>query len=189
MKENTKKTEEISEHLLYEIWMLFTTAIFLNRNNDMFFHPDNSVEKNAFLESFVLHARALIDFLFTKPIKDDVSISDFLPENNLWQTKYKNIPDFLKEIQEPINKTAAHLTYYRIDKNKEWDASKISRELGMILKDFFDEVESKYLKEEFNNLYTRIDQELWSQKESLICTSQYIPLSSVPYMVIRGYNR
>jgi hypothetical protein len=174
-----KNVEFLSEHLLYEIWMLFKTALFLSQNDMQFYNSDIFPRKNAFLESFVIHARLIINFLFPNSksqYNDDVNVDDFIKTDGIWKTKYKEIPDYLKKIQTPINKSTAHLTYYRIDKKQKWDISKISKELGIILKEFFYEIDEDALKKEFIYLYNEIDRELWNKKEPVIVTTQYASL-------------
>ncbi len=81
---------------------------------------------NAVLESFSIHARNLIDFLYSKSLnKDrptDIVVDDFIDQPTL--SKFlPPIDPLLKEVITKANKQVAHLTRDRIDyelQGKEW---------------------------------------------------------------------
>jgi hypothetical protein len=75
-RRENKVLAKASEHLHYEWLMLCETA---NRLAADSFEDNTS--KNAFLESFTIHARALLHFLFPEgaPLKyDDVIAQDYV---------------------------------------------------------------------------------------------------------------
>ena len=67
----------LNEHISYEVIMLNYTFMRL-----MTFKPataENELDRNAFLESFGVHAWNLMEFLSKKVRKNDRNVSDYLP--------------------------------------------------------------------------------------------------------------
>jgi hypothetical protein len=110
---------EASEHLFYEFWMFSTLARALTTN---VFGKDN-VANNAILESFLIHARNLLDFLFAdsrEPRIDDVVAEDFLEVSEQWPAARGKMDPVLETLNRRVGKEVAHLTYARL--NVEADA-------------------------------------------------------------------
>jgi hypothetical protein len=105
-----------SEHLYYEIAMLVGTSNGLASGV-----AGESVLKNALLESFTLHARALLAFFYSdKPRPDDVVAEDFIPD---WPSMRPNEPTAFQALQIRVGKEIAHLTYERLsvtEAAKQW---------------------------------------------------------------------
>ena len=117
--------KETIKHVRYEYEMLVKTA------QCLYSKPPDPVIMNALIESYAIHARNIIDFLFPdKPRPDDITASRFLPGWN------KNLPSFLKDIRREINKRVSHLTEVRI-KEGDWNVPDITKDLGKILNQFF----------------------------------------------------
>src|SRR5678816_3490620 len=99
-----------SEHLYYE-WAMFGT---LARALTSGVFGDGPIN-NAVLESFTVHARVLLDFLFDpKPRQDDVVAEDFFPETTKWVQIRGDIPPILQQVESRVGKEVAHLTYARL---------------------------------------------------------------------------
>ena len=88
---------------------------------------------NAYLESFLIHARNLRDFLTRsrddKGVKpNDVLAEDFFDSDG-WSCPDE--PPYLKENRIRLNRSLAHLTYDRIQyqSNKGWNPQKIFHEV------------------------------------------------------------
>ena len=97
------------EHLFYEIWMLCEMADrLINRQYQ------DDVTKNAYVESFVVHSRNLLDFLYDKGTKDDDAIASDFEETTPW-----NPPpmDTILNTWYPtrMHKHLAHLTFTRLN--------------------------------------------------------------------------
>jgi len=112
-------------HICYELDMLqWSTVALLNMNPD----PGGNVpslifSKNALLETFAIHSRNLIDFLYppNKVRKTDVTIKDYI--NDKANLKIPECQKPLDEARTKANKQVAHLTTDRIDyeiTGKEW---------------------------------------------------------------------
>lgn len=125
---------EALEHIKYEIAMLLETSKILKSNEEL-----NRIRKNALVESFIIHARSLISFLYDKPIKnDDVMALDYL-DNNVWSLQFKSVPQSLETVKIRAHKEVAHITTFRIGKKlveKNWDVVNITTEIYEKLKIF-----------------------------------------------------
>jgi len=119
--------------------------------------------KNALLESFVIHARVLIDFFYAlNPQKDDVIAEDFLSSPDVWRNERPKLSERLSEAKERANKHLAHLTYQRVDvalNNREWPFVEISKDMRSVMKRFLEKVSA-------DNLGTQFTQMLCSKKET-----------------------
>jgi hypothetical protein len=115
--------------LWYELWMFNETSKYLILHGE-----ETTKEKNVYLESFLIHARNIIDFLEDKKYDNDIRCSDFeiakvvinLPKNN---TKTE------------INRWLSHITKERIEKEKpDWEYSIIRDEVNKCFKNFLNEL-------------------------------------------------
>src|SRR2546428_6664644 len=84
MPRRQKSTEELKETLKdldYEVWMLKRTAEILNAKKPNLADETSRVIHNALLESSMIHARSLIDFLYDEnPSSSDVVADDFFDD-------------------------------------------------------------------------------------------------------------
>src|SRR5690606_16936880 len=110
--------------LKYVIWMLNETATLSAK--------PNSPENNAYIESFVIHARMLIEFLYGESNRnDDIRAADYVDgwwDNYISKNKPLEKSEFIKNIKKKANLMAAHLTKagsMYSDKDKEWDRIRI----------------------------------------------------------------
>ena len=100
------------EHVLYEVMMLLRTAAGLG-------HPWPTVIANALLESFLLHARNLDDFLAgqrSKPLKrfQPVRGTDVVAQD--YARNWAPIPALNPGDRDYASQKVAHLTEFRSDK-------------------------------------------------------------------------
>ena len=112
------------KHLYYELWMLRETAGRLLHDNRI--HRD-LVIKNAMVESFCVHARAVAAFLYPEKFASrdgDVTATDYVTELPKWRaTRGEQLPEILLDLKERTGKEIAHLTSDRKeydDPGKEW---------------------------------------------------------------------
>lgn len=129
--------------LKYVVWMLNETAILTDE--------PNSVKNNAYIESFVIHARILITFLYDMPdSRDTILAANYLESWNETLSK----TDLLLNVKERANKMAAHLTreglkkYDADEEYKEWDRIKIRDEINKKLREFLDTVPEEAISRE-----------------------------------------
>lgn len=99
--------------------ILYYEILMLNKTVELYWAENNLIKKNSMLESFLIHARNLIDFLECNKIrKDDLVCSNFKDTNkidiNLDHAK------FAPEVKEKINKHLSHMTATRINEKINW---------------------------------------------------------------------
>lgn len=134
----TQQLQEMArEHISYEIEM------FEYAGGRLFKGGLNTAENNVMLETFLLHARCLIDFLYPdkNPRKDDVLADDFFPDPAVLRSAIPpslSIDTFLKQ---RTGKEVAHLTYARLDvtpEMKPWQVGQVHDQIGEAMAIFFE---------------------------------------------------
>lgn len=118
------------EHLTYELDMLrWSTVSLLNLKKDSSRNDSGlKFSKNSLVETFAIHSRNLIDFLFP-PMNTrdtDVTVRDYLDKKD--QQLIKQCGGILKDARFKADKQVAHLTTERISyeiTGKEWSYLKI----------------------------------------------------------------
>jgi hypothetical protein len=95
------------EHLLYEIEMFRWLASELPGKKE-------SNECSAFVESFALHLRNLIDFFYTEPFDDDVVAEYFYDDPSKWGRATTATPPVLLAAKKRADKEVSHLTKTRL---------------------------------------------------------------------------
>jgi hypothetical protein len=108
-----KRLRQFAEqHLLYEAGMLYeVTGKLMNRH-----HEDDLVVQNALLESFGIHNRNLIDFLWLdRPLKPTDAIAGDWIEG--WEAP--EMSERLASVKERVGKEMVHLSYNRLDVSED----------------------------------------------------------------------
>ena len=85
----------------------------------------------AILESFLLHARVIRDFLWEdrKRKPDDVLAIEFFENDEDWKTARPEQGRLLRAERRRLNKALAHLTHARDVNTSDWDICSIKDEL------------------------------------------------------------
>lgn len=129
--------EKATGNLCYVVWML-------NKMPTLIFKPNSQPENNAFIESFVIHARILIEFLHGDERNDTFFASDYCSN---WKRPLKE-EDFLLEIKRKANKMGAHLTATGVMMdNKDWPVIEIRDKLNKEIEEFLDDENTKITEE------------------------------------------
>lgn len=128
-----EKLQSASDDVQYELWMLFEVTSELVANAAVH-NERNPFMYNALIESFCIHARNLLHFLYGKRQRDDVMAEDFIPN---WSDVRPVIPSSLQTIRNQVSKHAAHLTYSRSKTKPVWDWRIISNEIVRIFNSSF----------------------------------------------------
>jgi len=101
-------------HLGYEVDMLAQTANWLATYYGKL-PPNATPMTNAFLESFLIHTRNLLDFLYPyHPEPGDVIADDFFDDPKTWRSNRPKQTKLLRSSRSRIAKEVAHLTYDRL---------------------------------------------------------------------------
>jgi len=116
-------------HLSYEIDMCFGTAELLRP-----FAAPKHVLYNALVESYALHLRNLIEFLYDAPTRpDDVNAVHYVRADVEWRDVSGTTPSLLEDAKQRAHKQIAHITEKRFADRapeKEW---RFVVELGSLL--------------------------------------------------------
>jgi hypothetical protein len=124
--------QEASKHLHYEFWMLASLAggLASGITADLWL-------RNALLESFVIHVRVLIDFLYAeRPKPDDVIAADYFSPSEEWEKLRPAQSETLERARIRAHKELAHLTYARLNvtpETKPWPFIEIAKEIHSVM--------------------------------------------------------
>jgi hypothetical protein len=134
-KRTAEELRAASEHLHYEVNMFDATGRALA--SGVF---GAGAATNAFLESFTIHVRALLQFLYpTAPKPDDVLAEDFFDDPTAWAAVRGALPASLDAVNRRVGKEIAHLTYARLDvtpETKGWNIPEIWAALLSVVQKF-----------------------------------------------------
>lgn len=133
-----------SDHLAYEISMLRSSGHALLSGISL-----GDAVRNALLESFTIHARVLLDFLYAEdPHRDDVIAEDFFQSPDVWLKARPQKPPSLDFISRRVGKEVAHLTYARqgvTPEAKSWPVQAILADFETVLRAFIELVPKNLL--------------------------------------------
>jgi len=130
-------------HMKYEIDMLIWTAsilIPLRGLSDL--APIPRIVHDSLLNSFAIHARNLVDFLYIRDDRErhdratDVIVQDYVDAETL-SDALPDITPALSMVNQKANKQVAHLTLERIDYEREgkgWNIGQIVEDLTAALR-------------------------------------------------------
>jgi len=147
IRDNTT-LKNLSKDLHYEFWMLGVALRF-------FLHPRSQQETNIAIESFGIHARVLIDFLFGQAgSQTDVLAIDFLDDEQSWSKLVDSKKTLCNYIRFRTGKEIAHLTTNRLNitaEQKEWDCENIYQQIRELFVEFLkyvpdERIEDKLIK-------------------------------------------
>ena len=135
-KRSSKELDEALVHIKYELNMLILVA---NGLASRIF--GKSAMNNSVVESFAIHSRNLIDFLWAdKPNNDHVIAEDYFQDPGYWTKIRPAIPDILKKARIRAHKEIAHISYDRIKVKKDekpWYFVSISNLISENMEMFF----------------------------------------------------
>jgi hypothetical protein len=138
--------KQASEHLHYEWDMLKSVAQAMVMN-----FAGAGVLNNAMLESFAVHVRSLIFFLFPENTKtDDVLATHFVSDPAAFETARGVKSEVLKKAQARAGKEVAYLTYERLKvtaETKPWRFVEIATEVNRVMKIFLQHADQSKLSE------------------------------------------
>lgn len=142
----TSRTEaelyQASEHLAYEYQMFCGLALCLAQGG-----PSDGIVHNAALESFVIHTRIVLDFLYPseKVAKsdalDDIIADDYFDDPLVWHRARTEKSPLLAQAHRRAHKEVAHLTYTRVGiaaNDKRWNFVEIARDVTEVFNRFLD---------------------------------------------------
>ena len=145
-EETFNPTEEFLQgaliNLEYEIMMLKYVAHILaieNRGKDVIY--------NALLESFLIHARILIDFLYRDdPYKNTVRAAQYFTCDNPWESIRPMETEMITEARQDAHKHLDNLTYNHLHIKIHWPYEEIANEVEAVLQVFIENLPTNYRK-------------------------------------------
>ncbi len=110
---------------------------------------------NALIESFVIHLRNVIDFLYNdRPKSDDVIAADYFHGSDKCIEIRPVLSESLKKAKRRAHKEVAHLTYERLKvtpETKPWQFITISDEIRTVFGVFIKNVSKDKLHRQWKN--------------------------------------
>ncbi|MCB0282228.1 MAG: hypothetical protein H6627_13085 [Calditrichae bacterium] len=128
-KRENADLKEALDHIVYELKMLRVLSQTLVIG--LF---GNSIFTYSMIESFAIHARNLIDFLWPqKPSNDHIIANDFFNNPDKWNEIRIEIPTILKKVRIRAHKEIAHISYDRLRVKREernWNFALITKKIS-----------------------------------------------------------
>lgn len=149
-----EKLQKIAfEHISYEIEMFEYTGERIEKGGL------SLGENNAMLETFLLHARCLYDFLYpSENVRaDDVLADDFFDEPSKLRSKLPVKLAISSYLKSRTGKEVAHLTYERLNvtpEQKQWRVDEVHNQIGEAMVIFFESL-GEEKKAWFRKVYSR----------------------------------
>jgi len=148
------------EHLHYELSMLLETGRLLSAIQQGSIQV-SQVEKSAYIESFCIHARNLIAFLYPtgRGDKDHVKAEHYFANPMNWKTTRPKISNKLSDARDRVSKEIGHLTTSResIPAKKRWPVTTILRELKTVFEKFVECCDSSKLDSSLSQLVPHLN--------------------------------
>ena len=145
-KTENRTVEELKkalESLNYEVWMLRSLANILAIDNQ-----GTGVIHNALVESFLIHARILIEFLYkNKTHEDTVRASQYFTSDSYWESIRPPKTKLLEDTEQNAHEHLAHLTYTRLEEKKQWPCIQIANDIETVLKVFHENLSGDFTKD------------------------------------------
>lgn len=140
-----------SHHLGYEIQTFYGLLPLLEAENKRrHLGGAPTTQGNAYVESFAIHFRNLLDFFFARNSSqpNDITVNKFFVEQtHLWLVPsisiFEKDTNALQEFRDRCDREIAHLTLHRLHvplSKKGWDCGTIETEITILLKAFRNQV-------------------------------------------------
>jgi len=149
---------KITNALKYEVQMLNDTSRILSSFDELYGDFEHSKTiRNALVESFTVHARVILDFLYSGKKKvDDVVALDFFDDAMIWRKARPKRSKLLKDIHWRVGKEIVHLSFERMNvRNKKWSLN-IATELLRVVKIFYENAPSNRVSTQFTQYVNRL---------------------------------
>jgi hypothetical protein len=152
-----------TEHLVYEVEQLHGLIVkFLEIRAHDDDHGDRDLEfldmatRNAQVESFAIHTRALLDFLYgVRRQPTDAIASDFVPRG--WNAGSK--PKILDSVKPRVGSEIAHMSYRRVgltDAERQWHYLEVWDALAATLTRFANDASADLLPRKVSQSILRL---------------------------------
>jgi hypothetical protein len=146
------------EHLYYEIDMFFRVGMQLSQSDWASQEPTVVASRNALIESFLIHLRNLLLFLYPYGAEDEDVISDDFFEKPIedWKRKRTTESGTFREARARASHEVCHLTVSRQPLQK-WLFAELMQELKPVLQIFVDNASTTRLDGAVKTMVESID--------------------------------
>jgi hypothetical protein len=164
VRTNEQLAEWADEHLVYEAQQLRFAAQQLDALGE-----EESPERNMAIETFALHTRCLLEFLWRKP---DESHPDSLRALHFcadWRTE--GMPHALAGVPNRINEEIVHLSYGRqlvVKETKGWNVDAIFKAIAARLREFAEAALPERLSDSTRRELKHLAEPTWGFQRSSI---------------------
>lgn len=138
----TVELEAAAEHIHYEFWMLVElrwAIFFLEGDADRW-------QRNAYLEAFAIHYRALRDFFYPTAPRTGDMLAEHYFDVGRWETIRPAESEALSAGRDRVGKEIAHLTYSRVrDEKSVWLYFRIADDMRTVMAAFFSNIDKARL--------------------------------------------
>lgn len=144
----------MSEHLLFELQMMFLMADRLRRHVVGEYVLSDDI-KTACIESLVIHVRSLEEFIWGNHRDEhpnDALASDFFPDGEWEETRKRIQNSSLRKVAPRAGREVAHLSYRRLggpEEARQWQFDVIACVIGVALRLFLEGIPPNSLCEDF----------------------------------------
>jgi hypothetical protein len=157
MEHSADDLKDLGDHVLYEASMADALIpqlggiVVARAGGD----ESGQVTENALVESFVIHVRALIEFLFTDRRKrtDDGIAADLVRDPAEWTRTRGDLPPLLTTVKRRADKEIAHVTFARkslTEEAREWGVGNVHAAISRVLKEFVPLVPEERVTEDWH---------------------------------------
>lgn len=158
-----------SDHLFYE-WKMLTEIEQAYQAR----RAANQFVQNLLIESFAIHGRNLVHFLYAyegknPPRKNDAIAEDYFPSPGVWQKARPPMPDALQynKFGFYADKQIAHMVYSEEPK-KDWDFTPIANAIQPALEKFISMIGNDQLGDRWRDDLPRQTGRRWDKLKELI---------------------
>jgi len=150
-----------SNDLIYELKMFFDVVEVIKIiHSELIESPVREVIKNTIVESFAIHLRNILHFLYAEnPKPSDLNANDFVLDEEIWKKTCSVAPDGLEKYIIRANTEVAHLSYERIKVSvatKSWPFDEIVLKLRQPLIEFGRHVDESKVYDTFRDDLTKL---------------------------------
>jgi hypothetical protein len=142
-REPARDVVGLSRHVLYEAEMTQTLVLRIGEMLIVGEYPQWLM--NAAVESFGIHVRAQLEFLYadSRKFDDDGIALDLVRNGEEWRATRGKRPRLLVEVAQRANKEIAHITFHRValdEQARQWHVGNVHEALARVLKLFIPQV-------------------------------------------------
>ncbi|MHC1781461.1 MAG: hypothetical protein AB9891_01640 [Anaerolineaceae bacterium] len=184
-KRDSSVLRDASKHLFWNMRYLSERFEFVLRFTNRANEGEIGGMLSAIHDSFLIHARKMIEFLYkssdinTLVYDDDLIAEDFFDTPDIWRKIRPLLSDSLIQARSNTGKLLAHFTY-KLNEHSSgritWETSDIYVDIFIAFQKFLSEVDQSFLDEQCDYLRE-------SNPKIVICYPVFPPKGKAPYQI------